>query len=85
MPRAIQGIAGCLLCIPKHNMIELLGIDPGALDRTLRRDRTQLLRGGKDPLVEERPLAPGKPISELTENDVTAFLVKEIPRLVARH
>ena len=47
--------------------------------------RTQLLRGGKDPLVEERPLAPGKPISDLTENDVTAFLVKEIPRLVARH
>lgn len=47
--------------------------------------RTQLLRGGKDPLIEERPLAPGKPISELTESDVTAFLVQEIPRLVARH
>jgi hypothetical protein len=47
--------------------------------------RTQLLRGGKDPLIEERPLAPGKPIAELTESDVTAFLVKEIPRLVARH
>jgi len=47
--------------------------------------RTQLLRGGKDPLVEEWPLAAGKAISELTENDVTAFLVREIPRLVARH
>jgi len=47
--------------------------------------RTRLLRGGKDPLVEERALAPGKGIADLTENDVTAFLVQEIPRLVARH
>src|SRR5579864_3618351 len=38
--------------------------------------RTRLLRGGKDPLVEERPLAPGKAISDLTETDVTLFLVK---------
>jgi hypothetical protein len=47
--------------------------------------RTRLLRGGKDPLVEERQLAPGKAIPDLTETDVTVFLVKEIPRLVARH
>jgi hypothetical protein len=47
--------------------------------------RTRLLRGGKDPLVEEHPLAPGKPIADLTEADVTAFLVKEITKLVARH
>jgi hypothetical protein len=47
--------------------------------------RTRILRGGKDPLVDERPLAPGKAITDLTENDVTAFLVQEIPRLVARH
>ena len=47
--------------------------------------RTCIKRGGRDPLVEEHPLAAGKAISDLTENDVTAFLVKEIPRLVARH
>lgn len=47
--------------------------------------RTRMLRGGRDPLVEERPLAPGKAIGELTENDVSAFLVQEIPKLVSRH
>lgn len=47
--------------------------------------RTRLMRGGKDPLVEERPLAPGKAIADVSEADVSAFLVKEIPRLVARH
>jgi hypothetical protein len=47
--------------------------------------RTCIKRGGRDPLVEEQPLAPGKAISDLTESDVTAFLVREIPRLVARH
>jgi hypothetical protein len=47
--------------------------------------RTSMQRGGRDAVIEERPLAAGKPISDLTENDVTVFLVKEIPRLVARH
>jgi hypothetical protein len=47
--------------------------------------RTSMQRGGRDAVIEERPLAAGKAISDLTENDVTVFLVKEIPRLVARH
>ena len=47
--------------------------------------RTSILRGGRDPLIEELPLAPGKAITELSENDVTAFLVTHIPRLVNKH
>jgi hypothetical protein len=34
--------------------------------------------------VEEQPLAPGKPIAELTDDDVAAFLVREIPKLVKK-
>jgi hypothetical protein len=47
--------------------------------------RTSILRGGRDPLIEEAPLAEGKAVAQLSETDVTAFLVKEIPRLVHRH
>jgi len=46
--------------------------------------RTGLMRGRSGPLVEERPLAPGKKISDLTDTDVAAFLTTEIPRLVMR-
>jgi hypothetical protein len=44
VPRAIQGIAGSLLRISEHGMIEFLGIDPRALDRTFAGDSAQLLR-----------------------------------------
>lgn len=47
--------------------------------------RTRTLRGGRDPRLEERPLAAGKAIGDLTENDVTGYLVEEIPKLVSRH
>jgi hypothetical protein len=47
--------------------------------------RTSVQRGSREAVVDEVPLAPGKSISDLTENDVTHFLVKEIPRLVARN
>ncbi len=39
VPRAIQRVARSLLRIAKHGMIEFLGVDPGAFDRALRRDR----------------------------------------------
>lgn len=45
--------------------------------------RTSLARGRKNPVVEEHPLA-AKPVAELTEQDVSAFLVAEIPKLVGR-
>ena len=39
---------------------------------------------GRDALVEERPIVAGKPVAALTEEDVSSFLVKEIPKLVLR-
>ena len=46
--------------------------------------RTAMARGGKGLVVDERPLAPGKAIQELTEEDVAQFLMTEIRRLVTR-
>jgi hypothetical protein len=46
--------------------------------------RTTMARGGKGLAVDERPLAPGKAIQELTEDDVAQFLMTEIRRLVTR-
>ncbi len=45
VPRPIQRVARSLLRVAKHRVIEFLGIDPRALDRSLRRNRAQLLRG----------------------------------------
>jgi hypothetical protein len=41
-------------------------------------------RGRQRVVVDERPVAAGKAVTELTEEDVAAFLVTEIPRLLKR-
>ena len=46
--------------------------------------RVSLTRGRQGVVVEERPLAPGKPVAELVEDDVAQFLVTEIPKLIVR-
>lgn len=46
--------------------------------------RVSLAHGGKRVVVEERPIAAGKPIAELRDDDVAGFLVTEIPKLVSR-
>jgi len=46
--------------------------------------RTSLARGRKGVVVEERPLAPGKAIGQITESDVTKFLLSEMQRLVTK-
>ena len=46
--------------------------------------RTSLARGRKSLIVEERTLAPGKSIGDITEEDVAKFLLTEIQRLVTR-
>jgi len=46
--------------------------------------RVSRARGRQRVVVDERPVAPSKGIAELTDEDVAAFLVTEIPRLVAR-
>jgi len=46
--------------------------------------RVSLTRGRQGVVVEERPLASGKPVAELVEDDVAQFLVTEIPKLIVR-
>lgn len=45
--------------------------------------RLSLARGRRG-MVEERPIAPGRPIAQITEDDVTQFLVVEVPKLIVR-
>jgi hypothetical protein len=40
--------------------------------------------GRRGPVVEEHPLAPAKAIGEITDEDLAAYLVREIPRLLVR-
>jgi hypothetical protein len=46
--------------------------------------RVSLTRGRQGVVVEERPIAPGKPTKDLADDDVAAFLVTEIPKLVMK-
>lgn len=46
--------------------------------------RVSVPRGRDGVVVEERPIAPGKAIGDLVEDDVAKFLVAEIPKLVVR-
>lgn len=46
--------------------------------------RLSVSKHGHGGVVEERPLAPGKTVAAVTEDDVAAYLVTEIPKLVAR-
>lgn len=51
-------------------------------------DRAQVIcristpRGGKRVIVDEKPVAPGKAVKDLGEQDVAAVLVGAIPKLV---
>ena len=42
------------------------------------------LSRGRQGRVEERPLAGGKRIVDLTEDDVAEFLLRELPKLIVR-
>jgi hypothetical protein len=46
--------------------------------------RTSLTRGRKGVVVEERPIGPHKAIEALTEEDLVAFLLPELRRLILR-
>jgi len=46
--------------------------------------RVSLARGRQGVVVLERPIAMGKSVVELTEDDVAKFLVVEIPKLVVK-
>lgn len=45
--------------------------------------RVSLARGRQSNLIEERPIAD-RPVAELTEEDLSAFLIAEIPKLIVR-
>ena len=62
--------------------IELTLDTSGAQSEVL--GRVSLTRGRHGQVVAERPLASGEPIAELTEDDVSAFLIAEIPKLLVR-
>ena len=47
--------------------------------------RTAVMRSRGGPLIEERPLAAQKKISDLADDDVAAFLSEEIPKLILRN
>lgn len=59
-----------------------------ALDRTGTEPevvgRISLARGRQGTMVDERPIAPGKPVEKLTEDDLAAYLVAAIPKLVLK-
>lgn len=47
--------------------------------------RVSVARGGRQgQIVEERPIAAGKPVERITEDDFSAFLVAEIPKMVVK-
>jgi hypothetical protein len=46
--------------------------------------RVSLTRGRQGLVVEERPVAPARPVEKLTEEDLAAFLITEIPKLVVK-
>ena len=46
--------------------------------------RVSLARGRQGGVVEERPIAAGKAVSDLGDDDVAKFLVTEIPKLVLK-
>jgi hypothetical protein len=46
--------------------------------------RVSLARGRQGTIVDERPIASGKPVDKLTEDDLAAYLVAAIPKLVVK-
>jgi hypothetical protein len=46
--------------------------------------RVSLTRGRQGVVVEERPIAPGKALADLADDDVATFLITEIPKLIVK-
>lgn len=46
--------------------------------------RVSIARGRQGTIVDERPIAPGKPVEKLTEDDLAGYLVAAIPKLVVK-
>ena len=59
-------------------VLDVSGDQPQVLGRVSRD------RGRGRVVIDERPVATGKPVADVAEEDVAAFLVTEIPRLLRR-
>ena len=46
--------------------------------------RVSLARGRQGTIVDERPVATGKPVEKLTEDDLAAYLITAIPKLIVK-
>jgi len=46
--------------------------------------RVSLARGRQGVVVDERPIAAGKPVEKLTEDDLAAYLVTAVPKLIVK-
>ena len=57
---------------------------PNAADEPEVVGRVSLARGRQGVVVDERPIAAGRPIEKLTEEDLAAYLVAAVPRLLVR-
>jgi hypothetical protein len=62
--------------------LELL-FDPSAADGTVM-GRLSVARGRGRQMIDEQPVAPGKTMADLSEDDLARYLVREIPKLVVR-
>jgi hypothetical protein len=85
LPFAVNTPAGSVSLVSDHgsqNFLEL-ELDASATPAQVL-GRTSRTRGNRGPLIEERAIAAGKSIEELTEADLSAFLLAEIPKLVGR-
>lgn len=84
-PFAVNTPAGSLRLASEHAAEDFLELEldaSGPQPQVI--GRTSLTRGRRGLVVEERPIAPGKAIEELTEEDVSQFVVTEIRKLVTR-
>jgi hypothetical protein len=65
-----------------HTFIEI-ELDRSAGEPTVV-GRVSLTRGRQGLVVEERPIVPERPVAAITEDDVSAFLVSAVPKLVLK-
>ena len=76
--------AGSVRLVSDHAPADFLELELDASPSAPQVTGRTSVRTRRGPVVAERPLAPGKSIRDLSEDDVSAFLTAEIPKLVTR-
>jgi hypothetical protein len=84
LPFTAQTPAGAVRLVSDHASQEFIELELDASAPQPQVIGRSSLRGRAGIVVEERPVAPGKSIDELTEDDVSQFLIAEIRRVVSR-